>query len=89
MKKLVKRFFCPVNGWDCPYFEHGGACALVEQGCNPVDECDDAAFFADEELGDWFVWEDENGTCWDRAELLEMGYHFINDEPILPPLLAE
>ena len=82
---MTKKFFCPVNGWDCPYWKEDNSCALVDDGDDPITECDDAAFFADEELGDWFVWEDENGSRWDRAELLEMGYHFINDEPVLAP----
>lgn len=27
-------------------------------------------------------WEDENGNLYDKQELLEMGYHFINGEPV-------
>ena len=82
---LVKKFFCPVNGWDCPYFKEDCSCAMVDEGDNPVEECDDAGYFFDEEEdGLPYVWEDENGNRYDVAELLEKGYHFVNDEPMLP-----
>ena len=82
---LVKKFFCPVNGWDCPYFKEDRSCAMVDEGDNPVEECDDAGYFFDEEEdGLPYVWEDENGNRYDVAELLEKGYHFVNDEPMLP-----
>lgn len=82
---LIKKFFCPVNGWDCPYFKEDGSCAMVDEGDNPVEECDDAGYFFDEEEdGLPYVWEDENGNHYDVAELLEKGYHFVNDEPMLP-----
>ena len=81
---LTKKFFCPVNGWDCPYWKEDGSCALVDEECNPVMVCDDAAAFWDEDA-DYFVWEDENGNRYDRQELLEKGYHFINGEPVFNP----
>ena len=82
---LIKKFFCPVNGWDCPYFKKDGSCSMVDDGDNPVEECDDAGcFFDEEEDGLPYVWEDENGNRYDVAELLEMGYHIVNDEPMLP-----
>ena len=81
---LTKKFFCPVNGWDCPYCKKDLSCALVDEGCDPVEECDDAAIFWEPDE-DYFVWEDENGKRYDRQELLEMGYHFVNDEPIKSP----
>ncbi len=80
--KLTKKFFCPVNGWDCPYWDQG-ACRLVDEGCDPVLECDDAAIFWEPDE-DYFIWEDENGKRYDRQELLEMGYHFVNDIPYHP-----
>lgn len=80
---FTKKFFCPVNGWDCPYFKKGdGSCAMVDEGDNPVEECDDAGYFYDEEDGLPYVWEDEKGNRFDVAELLEEGYHIINDEPV-------
>ena len=78
---LIKKFFCPVNAWDCPYFKEDGSCAMVDEGDNPVEECDDAGCFYDEDE-DPFVWEDENGNRYDVAELLEEGYHFVNGEPV-------
>lgn len=29
--------FCPVNGWDCPYWKDGGVCELDD----PMADCDD------------------------------------------------
>ena len=36
--------YCPVNGWDCPYFENGegsrcGVCHIDD----PIEDCDDFA----------------------------------------------
>ena len=93
--ELTKKFFCPVNGWDCPYWKEDGSCSMVDDGDNPVMECDDAySFWGDD--ADWipkdkilcgespFVWEDENGNRYDVQALLDMGYHFVNGEPIHP-----
>lgn len=78
---LTKKFFCPVNGWDCPYWKKDGSCSMVDDGDNPVEECDDAAYFC-EDGEDPFVWETEDGKRYDMAELLVMGYHFVNGEPV-------
>ena len=40
----MEKYFCPVNGWDCPYYTKNGSCKLE----NPVKECDDAAFFEED-----------------------------------------
>lgn len=92
---LTKKFFCPVNGWDCPYFKKDGSCSMVDDGDNPVMECDDAGYFFGDDGAVWedeegnpcyenpFVWEDENGNRYDEDELLEQGYHFINGEPVI------
>ena len=85
---LTKKFFCPVNGWDCPYCKKDLSCALVDEECDPVMECDDAAIFW-EPGEDYFVWEDGNGDRHDAAELLKAGYHFINGEPVKPDLDPE
>ena len=82
---MTKKFFCPVNGWDCPYWKDDGSCALVDEGRDPLIACDDTLVIYCDDPDDIFVWEDENGARWDRAELLEMGYHFINGEPVLAP----
>lgn len=41
---LVKKedpIYCPVNGWDCPYWTEGGVCTLE----NVAMECDDYMAF--------------------------------------------
>ena len=83
--KLKKKFFCPVNGWDCPYCKEDLSCSMVDNGDDPAAECDDAAIVWGPD-DDYFVWEDENGDLYEMQELLEMGYHFVNDEPVMPPL---
>ena len=80
---LVKKFFCPVNGWDCPYWKEDGSCSMVDDGDDPIMECDDTATFYDNP-GEGFVWEDVNGDHYDKAELLELGYEFHDGEPIDP-----
>ena len=52
----MKKFYCPVNGWDCPYFKKDCSCAIVDKGENPVLECDDAAMFWEED-DDYFIEE--------------------------------
>jgi hypothetical protein len=43
VKIMAKHYHCPVNGYDCPYYEeqpnHNCVCTLE----NPMDECDDFA----------------------------------------------
>lgn len=53
----MKKFYCPVNGWDCPYWKKDGTCKIVDEGKDPVKECDDAAVFWDED-DDYMVEED-------------------------------
>lgn len=46
---MNEKNYCPVNGWDCPYWNKDGSCSLE----NVRYECDDyAAFwdFMDEEI---------------------------------------
>lgn len=50
---MEKHIHCPANGWDCPYFKHNGTCALVDEGADPMDECDDFAAFWDREDDYW------------------------------------
>lgn len=80
---LKKRFCCPVNGWDCPYFDQWKFCKLVDEDEDPVLECDDAALFWEPDE-DYFVWEDENGNLLDTQDLLMRGYHFVNGIPYHP-----
>lgn len=35
----MKKIYCPVNGWTCPYFDANGVCMMD----NPASECDDFA----------------------------------------------
>lgn len=42
-----EKIYCPVNGWDCPYWRKDGTCSMYPKA-NPIDECDDFAFFWEE-----------------------------------------
>lgn len=58
----MKKFYCPANAWDCPYWKKDMTCALADEGCDPVDECDDAyAFWGDDP--DHWADEDDEGGC--------------------------
>ena len=35
---MKEKYYCPVNGFDCPYFGEKGECHCE----NPLEECDDA-----------------------------------------------
>lgn len=50
---MEKRFYCPVNGWDCPYWKEGGVCGMGDEGLDPIKECDDFAGFWDPEDEYW------------------------------------
>lgn len=43
---------CPVNAWDCPYFDANGCCMMYPDS-DPLKECDDFAYFWDE--GDDYI----------------------------------
>ena len=34
------KIYCPLNGWDCPYYKKG-ECGIE----NPAKECDDFGYF--------------------------------------------
>lgn len=40
---MNEKYYCPVNGWDCPYWQKDGSCICE----NPTIECDDAAWWED------------------------------------------
>ena len=43
-----EKIYCPVNGWDCPYWRKDGTCKMLEEeGAHPKNECDDYAAFDD------------------------------------------
>ena len=33
---MKKKFYCPVNGWDCPYWKNDGTCKMVDKGGIPL-----------------------------------------------------
>lgn len=47
----MKVFYCPVNGWDCPYWKKDGTCEMVDEGLDPTLECDDTTFMWGDEAG--------------------------------------
>lgn len=53
--------YCPVNGWDCPYYQKG-VCHVDD----PVEDCDDWIFF----FSSWEEWEEANEEV-DEEELEE------------------
>lgn len=42
--EVCDHIHCPVNAYDCPYFESGHICSCE----NPIEECDDFAVCYDE-----------------------------------------
>lgn len=54
----TKRIYCPVNGWDCPYFKNG-ECGLE----SPILDCDDFASMWGED--DDYICEDEERTAFE------------------------
>lgn len=60
MKKMkrTKKIYCPVNGWDCPYYKNG-ECGIED----PIHECDDFAIQWDED--DDYICEDEERTVFE------------------------
>jgi hypothetical protein len=50
----MKKVYCPVNGWDCPYWKKDGTCEID----NPIEECDDFAAFWDEDDEYWETEDD-------------------------------
>lgn len=56
----MEKIYCPVNGWDCPYWRKNGTCSMKEEeGVHPKDECDDYALF-DEMFKEFDDDEEEN-----------------------------
>ena len=87
----MKVIYCPVNGWDCPYFDANGCCMMYPD-TDPIKECDDFAMFWEE--GEDYICdtdEDEDDSertlesfqKWER--LCEKGVEeWLNDEPDEP-----
>lgn len=53
----MNKIYCPVNGWDCPYYKKG-ECAIED----PFNECDDFGCFWEE---DDEYWTDEPRTVFE------------------------
>ena len=84
--KLKKKFTCPEN---CAcYYCDDGACALLDVGENPLEKCRIAQDAYEKPDGYPYYWEDENGNTYDAVDLLEKGYHIVNDEVVSPLSLA-
>jgi hypothetical protein len=56
VKVEQNKIYCPVNGWDCPYYKNSHCTMYPDH--DPVDECDDFAFFWDKD-DDYISIEDE------------------------------
>ena len=54
----MKKFYCPENGWFCPYWKKDGSCSMVDEGMDPTLECDDAGYFWEDEAGDGSYYEE-------------------------------
>lgn len=88
---MSKVIYCPVNGWDCPYFDANGCCMMYPD-TDPIKECDDFAMFWEE--GEDYICdtdEDEDDSektlesfqKWER--LCEKDVEeWLNDEPDEP-----
>ena len=50
MPKTIGHIHCPVNGWDCPYFDANGCCMMYPNS-DPYEECDDFYFFWSQDWG--------------------------------------
>lgn len=53
---MAKVIYCPINGWDCPYYDNAGRCTMYPE-TDPIKECDDFAVFWNE--GDNYVYDPE------------------------------
>ena len=53
---MSKVIYCPVNAWDCPYFDANGCCMMYPD-TDPIKECDDFAAVWDE--GDNYIVDPE------------------------------
>ena len=51
------RIYCPVNGWDCPYYDANGCCMMYPD-TDPINECDDFTMFW-EKGDDYICYDDE------------------------------
>lgn len=74
---MSKVIYCPVNGWDCPYFDANGCCMMYPD-TDPIKECDDFATFWD---------EDDDYIC-DTEEENDFDYEPDVDETFYDPYMG-
>lgn len=56
-EKATGHIHCPVNGWDCPYFDANGCCMMYPE-FDPIEECDDFySIWGDDEEADYICFE--------------------------------
>lgn len=46
---MIKEFDCPICDYSCPYCNAFGRCLMTDEGYNPIDECDVAMAYYEEE----------------------------------------
>lgn len=51
---MPRIIYCPVNGWNCPYYKEG-KCILE----SPMNDCDDFGYFWEEDDEYWIESEEE------------------------------
>lgn len=82
---MSKVIYCPVNGWDCPYFDANGCCMMYPD-TDPIKECDDFASVWSK--GDDYIVDLEKvKRCRDCVYLVEDAYTGewicdVDDKPI-------
>ena len=54
----MKKFYCPMQDWDCPYWKDDNTCRIIDEGGDPGLECDDAYLWdIDEDDYDYMLGE--------------------------------
>ena len=69
---MSKVIYCPVNAWDCPYFDANGCCMMYPD-TDPINECEDFAIVWGNDK-DYIVDLDKVTRCRDCAYLVEEAY---------------
>ena len=72
------KVYCPVNGWDCPYWKKDGTCTIED----PMMECDDFSAFWDPDDEYWdSVSEDQSSLTYPgaRQNAQKLGSHFVQN----------
>ena len=49
---IDKTIKCPAGSEDCPYYRFGWCQMVAETGDDPLEECDDYAYYVEEEEDD-------------------------------------